>query len=223
MLQLNLQEIPQRSEKAKENLSCHLQITNSANKEAFVPLKLGNYPYEPQQWQLKVFWLRNHMWVEICWFGACFETWTGAGWITPECWHNSNCPGRCQQQSLSLRDSRAPWWGKRSLHSNSAAVCKAEEVWNGFACNSCMSGCHSSISHKVVSVVCRHPGDTQVTEGMTLRWSPLLGRLSPPGTAQQTSFGLHCGFIQQVKALFPSAKHNPAFPPPCNQRNQLGL
>lgn len=50
MLQLNLREIPQRSEKAKESLSCHLQITNSANKEAFMPLKLGNKPYEPEQW-----------------------------------------------------------------------------------------------------------------------------------------------------------------------------
>lgn len=72
-----------------------------------------------------------------------------------------------------------------------------------------------------MSVVCRHPEDTQVTEGTTLHWSPLLGRLSPPGTARQTSFGLHCGFIQQVKALFPSAKHNPAFPPPPPARSPM--
>lgn len=67
-------------------------------------------------------------------------------------------------------------------------------------------------------VVCRHPKDIRVIEGTVLHWSPLLGRLSSLGTVDTciTDFlwvALWFNTVR-VKAMFPSAKHNPAFPPP---------
>lgn len=80
-----------------------------------------------------------------------------------------------------------------------------------------MSSCHSYVSHKVMPVVCKHPKDIRVIEGTALHWIPLLGRLSSLGTVDTciTDFlwvALWFNTVR-VKAMFPSAKRNPAFPP----------
>lgn len=108
-------------------------------------------------------------------------------------------------------------WGDRSLYSNFAVVCKAKEVWESCACNSCMSGCHSYISYTVLPVVCTHPKDTRVTGGTALHWSPLLGRLSWLGnvhTCRADLFWVVLWFnMVRVKVMFPSVKCDPALPP----------